>query len=182
MTEKMRKTADKVERFERRNSDWLWRDATTITRAVVELRDAADTIDYLRNTCNDLQSENAKLQESYDNLSNATWDRANSRAIDFMEEDELRATCADLYDHIDELKALVRDMYTCINHVTGTDAHWDCTTCPLDGTRECDFEGRLITLGIEVDGAPDDPPMSDAARRVFNRLMDELGGDGDESR
>jgi len=49
-----------------------------------------------------------------------------------------------------KLKALVRDMYTCINHVTGTDVHWDCTTCPLDGTRECDFEGQMITLGVEV--------------------------------
>jgi len=61
------------------------------------------------------------------------------------------------HDHAEQtrevraLKALVRDMYTCINHVTGSDAHWDCTTCPLDGTRECDFEGRLITMGIEVD-------------------------------
>jgi len=63
MTEKMRETADKVERFGHRNRDWLWRDATTITRAAVELRDAADTIDYLRNTCNDLQLENEKLKQ-----------------------------------------------------------------------------------------------------------------------
>jgi hypothetical protein len=63
MTEKMRETADKVERFGRRNSDWLWRDATTITRAVVELRDAADTIDDLRRKCQDTQAKNAKLCE-----------------------------------------------------------------------------------------------------------------------
>lgn len=78
---------------------------------------------------------------------------------------------------VEKLKALIRDMYTCINHVTGTDVHWSCADCPLDGTRECDFEGRLITMGIEVDDTPDEP-MSDAARRVFNRLMSELGGDG----
>jgi len=74
------------------------------------------------------------------------------------ENEELRDTMSQMaHDHAEQtrevraLKALVRDMYTCINHVTGSDAHWDCTTCPLDGTRECDFEGRLITMGIEVD-------------------------------
>ena len=145
MTEKMRETADKVERFERRNSDWLWRDATTITRAVVELRDAANTIDRLRRTCNDLQRD-------YDNLRNAMWDRANARAIDFMKEDELRATCADLYDHIDELKALVRDMYTCIDHMDGLYNFLDCRNCKNDGdAADCDFEGRMESLGVEVE-------------------------------
>jgi len=63
MTEKMRETADKVERFGHRNRDWLWRDATTITRAVVELRDAADVIDELRCTCNDIQRDNDGLRQ-----------------------------------------------------------------------------------------------------------------------
>jgi hypothetical protein len=62
MCDRLRKTADKVESFWYRNSKWLWIDASTITRAVVELRDAADTIDYLRRTCNDLQRENEKLK------------------------------------------------------------------------------------------------------------------------
>ena len=80
-----------------------------LATAAMDMRDAADTIAQLRNTCHDLQRENEKL------------------------------------------KALVRDMYACINHVTGTDVHWDCTNCPLDGTRECDFEGRMITLDVEVE-------------------------------
>ena len=50
-----------------------------------------------------------------------------------------------------ELKALVKNMQTCINHVAETAVNWDCTTCPLYGTRECDFEGRMITIGIEVE-------------------------------
>jgi len=50
-----------------------------------------------------------------------------------------------------ELKVLVKNMQTCINHVAETAVNWDCTDCPLDGTRECDFEGRMITMGIEVE-------------------------------
>ena len=76
---------------------------------------------------------------------------------DYIEHDALcmrRRKCCEIEDvllhEFEELKQLICDMYTCINHVTGTDAHWDCTVCPLDGTSECDFEGRLITLGIEV--------------------------------
>ena len=47
----------------------------------------------------------------------------------------------------DRLRELVNDMWICISRGTG----WDCTACPLYGTRECDFEGRMITLGIEVE-------------------------------
>lgn len=157
MTANLRNRANELRMFAKAmNAPYILPETKESTRismlnSSVELRDAADTIDYLRNTCNDLQSENAKLQESYDNLRNATWDRANARAIDFMEEDELRGLCADLYDYVDELKALARDMWACIEHVEGTDVHWDCTDCPLDGTAACDFEGRLIAFGIEAD-------------------------------
>jgi predicted transcriptional regulator len=103
MTDRLRTTASEVKRIKDNNTDWLWRDAITLDDAVRELRDAADTIDYLRNTCNDLQRD-------YDNLRKAMWDRANARAIDFMTEDELRGLCTDLYDYVDELKALVLAM------------------------------------------------------------------------
>ena len=97
MTEKMRETADKVERFERRNSDWLWRDSTTITRAVVELRDAADTIDYLRNTCNDLQFENEKLKQLVRNM----WDVALHPQL-FGDGSHLRGRMESLGVEVDE--------------------------------------------------------------------------------
>ncbi len=47
MCEKLRKTADEVERIKTNNSDWLWRDAITLDDAVRDLRDAADTIETL---------------------------------------------------------------------------------------------------------------------------------------
>ena len=46
-----------------------------------------------------------------------------------------------------ELISLVRDMYTCIEHIEGAYGN-NCTGCPLDGTSDCDFEGRMIALGI----------------------------------
>ena len=151
MTDRLRETADKVERIKDNNADWLWRDGVTLMDAVMELRDAADTINYLRCTCNDLQVD-------YNNLRNAMWNRANARAIDFMEEDELRGLCADLYDHIDELKSLVGDMYKAL---TALDVDY-CQTCPRDtasrpcarfatsGNGECSFVGDMRELGVET--------------------------------
>jgi len=124
MTEKMRETADKVERFGHRNRDWLWRDATTITRAVVELRDAADTIDYLRNTCNDLQLENDKLRIERDE-----W---------HLEQVHAYGNWEDAYRYADELKSLVRDM-------------WDVALHPQllgDGSH---LRERMSEMGVEVD-------------------------------
>ena len=150
MCERLRATSDKVERIKNNNADWLWRDGVTLIDAVRELRDAADTIDHLRRTCNDLQRD-------YDNLRNAMWDRANARAIDFMEEDELRATCADLYDHIDELKELMIEMLRYIDPLEHQDtcgmlcpAHRTCA-----GKSICTFPDWAVRaasdLGVEVD-------------------------------
>jgi rubrerythrin len=54
----LRETADEVERIKHNNADWLWRDGITLTDAARELRDAADTIENLRNrlteTCHDV--------------------------------------------------------------------------------------------------------------------------------
>ena len=47
-----------------------------------------------------------------------------------------------------KLKQLVRHMYTCIEHADDVNG---CTGCPLDDTSDCDFEGRMIALGIEAD-------------------------------
>ena len=46
--EGLRETADEVERIKHNNADWLWRDAITLDDAVKEMRDAADTIENLR--------------------------------------------------------------------------------------------------------------------------------------
>ena len=61
MTKKMRKTASEVERTAKYAADW--RNSVMLGDAAVELRDAADTIDYLRNTCNDLQRDYEKLKQ-----------------------------------------------------------------------------------------------------------------------
>jgi rubrerythrin len=54
----LRETADEVERIKHNNADWLWRDGITLVDAARELRDAADTIENLRNrlteTCHDV--------------------------------------------------------------------------------------------------------------------------------
>ena len=46
--DRLRETADEVERIKHNNADWLWRDGITLTDAARELRDAADTIENLR--------------------------------------------------------------------------------------------------------------------------------------
>lgn len=56
----------------------------------------------------------------------------------------------EIEQEMDALKALVQDMYTCVRYIEETAVRWDCTACPLDGTRECDFGGRMSALGIEV--------------------------------
>ena len=47
--DRLRETADEVERIKHNNADWLWRDGITLTDAARELREAADTIEGLRN-------------------------------------------------------------------------------------------------------------------------------------
>lgn len=46
--DRLRETADEVERIKHNNADWIWRDGITLTDAARELRDAADTIEGLR--------------------------------------------------------------------------------------------------------------------------------------
>ena len=104
--------------------------ANGYTDTVRELRDAADVIDDLRRKCQDVQAENERLRETMAQM-------VHNHAEQGRE--------------VNKLKALIRDMQTCINHVAETAVNWDCTDCPLDGTRECDFEGRMITMGIEVE-------------------------------
>ena len=48
-TKRLRETADEVKRIKDNNVDWLWRDAITLDDAVKEMREAADTIENLRN-------------------------------------------------------------------------------------------------------------------------------------
>jgi hypothetical protein len=43
-----------------------------------------------------------------------------------------------------------------------------------------EIKERMRELRIEVSDVPDDPPTSDAVRRVLVRLMDKLGGDSDD--
>jgi hypothetical protein len=50
----LRETADEVERIKHNNADWLWRDGITLMDAVRELRDAADTIEGLRDRLTDV--------------------------------------------------------------------------------------------------------------------------------
>jgi hypothetical protein len=85
---------------------------------------------------------------------------------------------SDMRDIVDEMEAeneklreLVRKLYAC---------NGSCHRC-VELLGKCEYEKQLREFGIEVNGAPDEP-MSDAARRVFERLMDELEGDSDESR
>lgn len=165
MTEKMRETADKVERFERRNSDWLWRDATTITRAAVELRDAADTIDYLRNTCNDLQVENEKLKAENAKLKEQIhWLKrgdilhvlTDQEYIDQCERERLMQVSIDALDKDNEkLRELVRDMWRAIPKTES--CGWDSSANTCTGSDECRGEcalwHRMRALGVEVDDA-----------------------------
>ena len=50
----LREIADEVERIKHNNADWLWRDGITLTDAARELREAADTIENLRNRLTDV--------------------------------------------------------------------------------------------------------------------------------
>ena len=72
MCDKLRTTADEVERIKHNNADWLWRDGVTLMDAVRELRDAADVINSLRTTCQDLQFENEKLKAGGEKLDEET--------------------------------------------------------------------------------------------------------------
>ena len=64
MCEKMRITADEVERIKNNNADWLWRDGITLMDAVMEMHDAADVIDGLRGMYQDVQFENERLRNA----------------------------------------------------------------------------------------------------------------------
>lgn len=50
----LRETADEVERIKHNNADWLWRDGITLMDAARELREAADTIEKLRDRLTDV--------------------------------------------------------------------------------------------------------------------------------
>lgn len=77
------------------------------------------------------------------------YNEADNRYIDAVNYLYGRIARLDCYNRA--LCQLVRDMHTCIRHIEGTDVRWDCTACPLDGTRECEFEERMESLGIKVD-------------------------------
>lgn len=47
--DRLRATADELERIRHNNTDWLWRDSITLTDAVEQMREAADLILELRN-------------------------------------------------------------------------------------------------------------------------------------
>ena len=85
---------------------------------------------------------------------------------------DMRDIVDEMEDESEKLRALVLDFVN--------DLYSDATfEYPHTFLRR--YAKRLKEVGIEVDGAPD-KPMSDAARRVFDRLMSELDGDSDESR
>lgn len=116
----------------------------TLATAAMDMRDAADTIARLRNTCHDLQHENKELK---------------------AENAKLRELCGDLFNRLRDKDEHCGECRSQCEH----DA-WNF------GDPKCVYAKRLKEVGIEVGDAPDEP-MSDAARRVFDRLMSELDGD-----
>jgi hypothetical protein len=61
MSDKLRETADEIQRIKNNNADWLWRDAATLADAAGQLRDAADLILELRDGLQRANAENEKL-------------------------------------------------------------------------------------------------------------------------
>lgn len=130
--DKLRRTADEIERIKNNNTDWLWRDAVTLTDAVEQMREAADLILELRNNLQQANSENAKLRELvgvvYSDLVDVNL---------LMENNQLKAENA-------ELRELVIGIWHELNAATQYDA---------GGGRGMVLEylGRMCELGIEVD-------------------------------
>lgn len=77
--DKLRRTADEIERVKSNNTDWLWRDAVTLTDAVEQMREAADLILELRNDLQQTNSENTKLRELVRDIWSAYHDGATNR-------------------------------------------------------------------------------------------------------
>ena len=169
MTAKLRKTAYEVEHVKNNNADWLWRDSITLADAAMQLRDAADTIARLRNTCHDLQHENEEL-----NAENA---KLRERVSELEElTDHRHYIPQEWYATLQAENEKLRELVSHLMYVKPADV----TAIAHDG-KLLRFDEMLAEVGMrfEVDDAPDEP-MSDAARRVFDRLMSELDGDSDE--
>jgi len=139
MCDKMRETADNVERIKNNNADWLWRDGVTLMDAVKELRDAADVIDNLRCSCNDLQFEHEGLKERYSLLLEKTVEMADENERLKVENEQLRKV-------IDLCSEYIGD-----GRCEGCVVKQSCDT----GGIECWMKAKLICmmhdLGIEVD-------------------------------
>ena len=122
----------------------------------VEVRIAADKID-------ELETENEKLRESLaeaEHSESMAWDRTS----------KVKAENAKLRELLSEMLGSCCKYHSC---------DWECKHSYRDRKERCRLRDRARELGIDND---DDSPMSDDARRVFERLMSELGGDSDESR
>ena len=107
-------------------------DLTTAYEGVCKRYNEADdnyiaTINYLYGKVASVEVEYMRLQRDYDNLRKAMWDRAHARAIQHMTEDELRATCAELFDYVDELKTLAQRLYYCGQRDS------ECDRCGMNG-------------------------------------------------
>lgn len=133
MCDRLRQTADEVERIEGKNAVRLGLDAIALAYAVGELRDAADTIDGLRTRCQDAQAENEKLRANA-----AHWELEHCPSC---------KNVADLQEVLDKnakLRELVRNMYGWL--VVNYEKSY---VIPLNGLN--DIERDMRDLGIEVD-------------------------------
>ena len=140
MCDKLRTTADEVERIKHNNADWLWRDGVTLMDAVRELRDAADTIDNLRGMCQDVQFENARLRDSLEESEHdesIAWDRVRKTEA---ENEQLRKV-------VDLCSEYIED-----DRCEGCIVKHACYNGDID---DCFMRVRLINMmhdiGIEVD-------------------------------
>lgn len=88
--DKLRETADEIQRIKNNNADWLWRDAITLADAAALMRDAADLILELRD---DLQQANEAVRDAEHDESMA-WDRVRKAEA---ENEKLRKLCSALY-------------------------------------------------------------------------------------
>jgi len=129
--DKLRETADEIQRIKNNNADWLWRDAITLSDAVEQIREAADLILELRD---DLQRANDAVRDAEHDESMA-WDRVRKAEAES-----------------EKLRELVRDYEHC-------SVHADCDRCEYDGTTSthCPLSpcfpdiNELRELGVEVD-------------------------------
>jgi hypothetical protein len=124
--DKLRETADEIQRIKNNNADWLWRDAATLADAAGQLRDAADLILELRDGLQQANAENARLRSCLSD------DAENARLI--MGENA-------------RLRELALARFAC-----DSDACESCADCQLSGNKPFRCVEVARELCVEVDG------------------------------